>query len=161
MTSKKQAPKLYLLILTLQSFFMICVAAGPFVDGQLDFGLLPFAWHKTIGFVLNLAGFFFVAAAVLAMKTSFTIFVKPRQQGELVQSGVFSLCRNPVYFGGLLMCFGWSISFQSNVSLISALILVPVLFWKVSYEEVELQNLYGEAYSQYKSRTKKLVPFLF
>ncbi|MCC2679899.1 MAG: hypothetical protein K0R29_2475 [Pseudobdellovibrio sp.] len=155
-----EAPRLYLLILALQTVLMLTVAVGPFFDGSFQFSLIPFEWHKTFGFLLNLSGFLTVTAAVAAMRGSFTIFVKPREEGKLIQSGAFKLCRNPIYFGGLLMCFGWSISFQSMLSLICSALLVPVLLWKVSYEEIELLALYGEEYTRYKSATKRLIPFV-
>lgn len=157
----KNPPKLYLVILGLQSIFMFATAVGPFIDGRFDLSLVPFEWYKTVGFLLNFSGFLFVIAAVATMRGSFTIFVKPRKEGELVQSGVFALCRNPIYFGGLLMCFGWSVSFQSHISLVASLVLIPILLWKVSYEEVELLSLYGDSYKNYKASTKKLVPFVF
>jgi len=49
----KKAPKLYLLILALQTILMLTVATGPFFDGTFQFSLVPFEWHKTIGFLLN------------------------------------------------------------------------------------------------------------
>ncbi len=141
---------------------MLLVAFGPLVDGSgFDFNLLPFAWHKTVGFVLNFSGFSLAIFAVKQMRKSFTVFVNPSDSGSLVKSGVFSLCRNPIYFAGILMCFGWSISFQSPLSLFSSVFLIFILLWKVSYEEVELLKKFGEEYRLYKESTPKLIPFIF
>lgn len=151
---------LYRIILALQGMCMLGVAFGPFVDGLFDFSFLPFAWYKVIGFALNVSGFTFLLAALRTMHGSFTITVKPKESGDLVTHGVFGVCRNPIYFGGILMSFGWSISFASKLSLATSALLILVLFWKISYEEVELANKFGEKYRAYRESTAKLIPFL-
>lgn len=141
---------------------MLLVAFGPLIDASgFDFNLLPFAWHKTIGFMLNFSGFIFALLALKEMRKSFTVFVNPNESGSLVKTGVFSLCRNPIYFAGILMCFGWSISFKSPLSLYSSIFLIFILLWKVSYEEVELSKKFGDDYLRYKESTSKLIPFIF
>ena len=71
--------------------------------------------------------------------------------GELVKNGPFSLLRNPLYFGNLLLSLG--------LSLMSGIIWMPlvvlVIFYGqyipiVAWEEKKLLRIFGERYLQYQ-----------
>jgi protein-S-isoprenylcysteine O-methyltransferase Ste14 len=150
-----------LLVLIFQGIFMILVALGPLLEGRaFDFSMFPLEPHKCFGLALNLLGTLICYLAVTEMKRSFAITAAPAANGQLVTSGVFRLCRNPIYFGGMLLCIGWSLSFWSWASAISTLCLFLVLIYKISLEEAFLELRFGAEYDVYRSNVRRLIPFV-
>lgn len=78
----------------------------------------------------------------------------------LVVRGPQRYTRNPLYFGVVLMVFGWAVFAASPFLLVATavflgwfgLILIP-------YEERELRALFGEEWARYAAETPMLVPF--
>lgn len=75
---------------------------------------------------------------------------------ELVTTGVFAHCRNPLYIGNILIVVGLGIA--SN-SLIFMAVFTPLflLFWQaiVLAEENYLRDKFGEEYNQYCERVSR------
>lgn len=70
--------------------------------------------------------------------------------GELVKSGPFSLLRNPLYFGNLVLSLGLSI--MPAVTWLP--LVVVVVFYAqyipiVKWEEMKLRRIFGEKYAAY------------
>jgi protein-S-isoprenylcysteine O-methyltransferase Ste14 len=80
---------------------------------------------------------------------------------DLVTTGIFSHCRNPLYFGNILILAGLGIA--SN-SIIFNCIATPLFlfFWQsiVYAEENYLANKFGTQYQQYCSRVNRWLPNL-
>jgi protein-S-isoprenylcysteine O-methyltransferase Ste14 len=84
----------------------------------------------------------------------------PREDGELVRSGVYAIVRHPLYSGLIFAAFNWAI-FQLSLShLIATAILFIFLDAKARREEAWLSEKYPE-YLEYKQRVKKLLPGLY
>ncbi len=78
---------------------------------------------------------------------------------DLVTTGIFSHCRNPLYVGNILILVGLGVA--SN-SLIFMAIATPLFlfFYQaiVRAEENFLRNKFGEAFNEYCSRVNRWVP---
>jgi len=78
---------------------------------------------------------------------------------DLITSGIFSHCRNPLYVGNILMLFG--VGVLSN-SLIYVCIIMPLFFFIyqaiVLAEENFLRGKFGEAFDQYCSHVNRWIP---
>jgi protein-S-isoprenylcysteine O-methyltransferase Ste14 len=82
--------------------------------------------------------------------------MKPDSASSLVVSGIYTLTRNPMYLGFLLVLLGWA-SYLSN--LLSFLFL-PAFIWymdrfQIYPEERALASLFGEEFASYKSRVRR------
>lgn len=80
---------------------------------------------------------------------------------ELVTSGIFAHCRNPLYVGNILILVGLGIA--SNSVLFNCLATPLFLFfWQaiVLAEENYLRNKFGEAYNDYSRRVNRWIPKL-
>lgn len=114
---------------------------------------------KFSGLGLAVAGsvLFVWARRTLGASYSGHIMVGKRQ--ELVQSGPYRFIRHPAYAGYLLMALGISVGYSSLIGLISVLVLLlPSLVYRIKVEEKLLGERFGEAYQQYASQVKRLIP---
>ena len=80
--------------------------------------------------------------------------------GTLVESGIFSVVRHPIYSGLSLAAFGWSLIWNSIAALVATLLLLSFFDIKARREERCLEEKFP-GYSAYKSRVKKLIPFVY
>lgn len=144
------------IVLFLQFVLMIGIALGPVINsGHFDFTFFPLMFHKTLGLFLSMFGTVVVFKAKCDMAYAFKIHPRPKGEGFLVTSGLFSKSRNPIYLGGILMCIGWSVSMFSLVSFLLSLILIIVLSYKIRIEERYLENIFSEEYLAYKNKTPR------
>jgi protein-S-isoprenylcysteine O-methyltransferase Ste14 len=82
--------------------------------------------------------------------------MKPESSSALVDWGVYTITRNPMYLGGLAMLTGWAI-FLSNVL---AFVFLPlyVLYinrFQIAPEERTLTSLFGQEYIAYQGRVRR------
>ncbi len=110
------------------------------------------------GWVLIAVSLFFsLPALVRFVKTKNTLItIKPAE--SLQTSGIYSLTRNPMYLGLLLL--------YSGLALISGnwwtLIMIPVLvfimtIYVIKKEEGYLERTFGQVYSDYKMKTRRWI----
>src|SRR6266849_2175743 len=63
-----------------------------------------------LGLVVALLGVLMAVLGSLSLGSSLTIFPRPREDGSLVQNGLYGLVRHPIYSGVLRAALGLSIS---------------------------------------------------
>ena len=114
------------------------------------------------GVALMAAGLVLAAAGVqaLASHDAFTTLPRPRDGARLVQDGVFRLVRNPVYGGVLITALGWAILRGSAAALAGVAVLFLVFDLKRRREEAWLVERFPE-YAAYRSRTRRLIPWIY
>ena len=107
--------------------------------------IIPF-WLRIIGLVLFIIGIFLFVYTIIKLKTV------ENYKGELVQDGLFSITRHPMYLGFIFWLVGYSVFQQSKYTLITLVIWISnVLFWRY-IEEKQLGRKYPE-YKEYKKKT--------
>jgi protein-S-isoprenylcysteine O-methyltransferase Ste14 len=75
--------------------------------------------------------------------------------------GIYRLIRHPSYVGLLVNSLGWALTFRSGVGvLLAAIMIVPVLA-RIRSEEALLLTHFGAEYDSYRSRTARLVPWVY
>ena len=78
----------------------------------------------------------------------------------LVVAGPQRYTRNPLYFGVVLVAFGWGLLGGATYVLLgSALLFAWFRLVLVPFEERELAALFGEQYERYRDEVPMLVPF--
>ncbi len=124
---------------------------GFFRESLVVTSLSPW-WFYGTGIALLLFGipFWFIAAVTLR---------RAYDAEELCTTGVFSLCRNPIYAAWILFLLpGGLLFFRAPL-----LFLIPLLFYGVlrqvfPKEDAWLEKKYGEAYRLYRERVPFLLP---
>ena len=140
-----------------QAALMLAAVAAPKLDGRSISGA---GITDAAGGLLCLVGLGFVALGSMALGRNLSPFPKPKDNGTLVESGIFSIVRHPIYSGFSLFAFGWSLVWNSIATLIAALVLLAFFDIKARREERWLEEKFA-GYAAYKSRVKKLIPFVY
>lgn len=119
-----------------------------------DVRMLPTTLSSVIfwvGFVVSLSGWIMRSSALFTAQSNFTHLVMPakRASHELVQEGVYRLCRHPGYLGW----FMWSVSTQIVLGNPVCMLLYALVAWRffagrIPVEEQLLVRFFGDEYLQ-------------
>ena len=125
-----------------------------------------FGWSHA-NFAISLAGDAMIAIGFLIVfltfrENSFTAGTIEIAEGQqVITSGPYAIIRHPMYAGALVMMMGIPLALGSWFGLIPAVLLVPVLVWRLMREETFLvAHLAG--YGEYRNHVRcRLVPMLW
>ncbi len=109
-----------------------------------------------LGFAVGLG---FTIYAQLAMGRSWRIGVREGERTELVTSGPFRWCRNPVFTGMLVTVSALAI-WVPAIAVPAGVILLALELQVRVVEEPNLLHVHGDAYRGYASRTGRFLPGL-
>lgn len=98
--------------------------------------------------------------AAIALGPNLTPMPKPKRNGELIQTGIYKVVRHPIYFGVIVLSFGWAATLQSWYTLAVAVVLLIFFDLKSRKEEEWLLEKFPE-YKAYQQNTKKLIPLIY
>lgn len=125
---------------------LVCISAGC--------APLP-APLRILGLLLAIAGDAAFTLAVWTMRDSWRAGIAPDDRTEFVQSGIYSISRNPaflgfdlVYAGILLMHFHW-------ILLLLTLGAMVMLHLQILQEEAFLPSVFGQPYRDYCRRVRR------
>ena len=118
--------------------------------------------NNSIPFViLEFLGFFLVIVGVLGRIWS-SLYIEGNKTNSLVTNGIYSICRNPLYFFSFLLLLGYCLLIKSFiVSFMAMLMLIIVYPRTIKYEEEKLLKIHGDDYLNYFNNTPKFIPNLF
>ena len=78
---------------------------------------------------------------------------------KLVTSGIYSICRNPMYFGNLLILLGIGIFANSALFVFLTVPIFMFLYAAIILAEQSfLENKFGEEYNLYKKNVNAIIP---
>lgn len=103
-------------------------------------------------------GLILAALAVYEMRRSRTTVIPHQNAAALVQSGIFSRTRNPIYLGDLLILAGLILRFDAILSLV----LLPVFLWVIERrfvipEEDRLRRKFRADFARYCQKTRRWI----
>jgi protein-S-isoprenylcysteine O-methyltransferase Ste14 len=113
-----------------------------------------------ISVIFLLFGLGIFSAAVQSFKKHKTTInpLSPDKASSLINSGIFSYSRNPMYLGMLLILL--SVSFKFNISgglFISFLFKIYITRFQIIPEEKAMAKLFGEEFITYKNQTRRWI----
>jgi protein-S-isoprenylcysteine O-methyltransferase Ste14 len=116
-------------------------------------------WCVPIGVIVGLAGGAIGLAGVRGLGENLTPFPKPKEDATLIQSGIYSLVRHPIYAGLFVAACGFGLARRSIPSLILSLILALFFDQKARREERWLIAKFPE-YQSYQTKVRgRILPF--
>jgi protein-S-isoprenylcysteine O-methyltransferase Ste14 len=107
------------------------------------------------GGVLALAGL-----AGLQGGDALTAVPHPRDEARLVERGAYGLVRHPIYGGLVIAAAGWALARGSIAALAGAAALLVFFDLKRRREEAWLEERFAD-YAAYRTRTRRLIPWLW
>ncbi|WP_164730674.1 methyltransferase family protein [Pelagibacterium montanilacus] len=138
----------------------VALIAAIALERVLPLAFLPVphiaSWPSWLGVVMVLTGLAFALSAVSAFNDAGTPPEPHKMSVALVTAPPFTMTRNPIYLGFILMVAGISLAFALEWGLIS----IPLLWlaldrFVVAREEVYLRGRFGEAYEAYCKSTRR------
>ncbi|MGC9969229.1 MAG: isoprenylcysteine carboxylmethyltransferase family protein [Bryobacteraceae bacterium] len=111
---------------------------------------LPWTTSRVFGAVLAIPALSLWLLARIQLGRSFAVRAQAR---ELVTHGLYSKIRNPIYFFGSLFIAGLILVIGKPIWLLILVVLVPVQAIRARKEARVLEEKFGDAYREYRSRT--------
>ena len=111
-----------------------------------------------VGVLLVWAGVLLAIWAKFAIGRGFTVSFAIKEGHALVTSGPYAIVRHPIYTGILAVALGGALVLDSLLTLGFALLLVMPLWFHTAIEEPLLEQHFGDAWREYRSRVPRLVP---
>lgn len=122
---------------------------------------LPVKWgFSGVAALMGLVAVVFIGKGLLDLGQSLTPLPYPREDGQLVTSGIYSVVRHPLYSGLCLAMGAWVLATLSWPHLLWGAIVVAILLRKAHLEEQWLERKYPE-YPDYRRQVKQLIPWIW
>lgn len=137
----------------LASFVALAWGQARYLPMGLDFG--P-TWADLLGGLLVGGGVVLMVLAVTEMRRQKTTLMPHETPSRLVQSGIFTRSRNPIYLGDILVLAGLILYFDA----VLALPLVPVLTWVLEKrfiigEENRMRLAFRSDWARYEQKVRR------
>ena len=144
----------------LQLNFFALILFGPRTAFGLYWPASMTAASMAVGGALFALGCVVSSIAVFHLGSNLTPLPHPKDDATLVLTGLYRLVRHPIYFGVILMAFGWALFVQGWLTLAYAVVLAVFFDIKTRREEVWLARRFPQ-YAEYRTRVRKLIPFIY
>jgi protein-S-isoprenylcysteine O-methyltransferase Ste14 len=118
-------------------------------------------YWKISGLLLCATGLVFAIMARIRLGENWSGRITIKENHELIQTGPYAITRNPIYSGFLLAFAGCSMSLGLLKGYLGIFFLIACILIKVSKEEAYMQEVFGEKYSAYKAKVKRLIPIIY
>ncbi len=117
--------------------------------------------YSWIGLVMTITGFAFAIWARVKLGRNWSGTVTVKQDHELIRTGPYALVRHPIYSGITFAVIGTVIFIGEVRGLVWIAAVVAGLILKLRTEEKFMTEQFGSVYTDYRQKTKALVPFVW
>lgn len=121
----------------------------------VDMQLIDSPAARVLGALLVILGFTIFAWAFYSFGNSWRVGFDTKTPGALVTSGIFALSRNPIYLFLDLWFIGIFLINGTLVFFVFSLLALFHMHYQILREEEFLNELYGQPYNDYRSRTAR------
>jgi len=114
-----------------------------------------------LGFIMVLSGALLSFYGKIQMRESWSAYTKPNEKIVIIDKGLYSIVRHPIYLFSIIMTVGTFLVFPFFWNMICAIMMIILYILKMKFEEKMLINLFPQ-YKNYIKRVKyRLIPFLY
>lgn len=111
-----------------------------------------------LGGLLVGGGFLLIALAFMEFRKHRTTIIPHETPARLIQSGIFSRTRNPIYLGDVMLLSGFILSWDAVLSLP----LIPIFAWIlekrfIEPEEDRLRRTFRMDFARYAEKTRRWI----
>ncbi len=132
----------------------------PYLDGR-DLWTLHEPTIPYIGLALFVFGGILRLAPVFALGRRFSGLVAIQEGHRLKTDGLYRFIRHPSYLGLLVSSTGLVLIFRCWIGLFIVAGFLTILLARIKAEEALLASTFGAEYETYRSRTWRLVPWMY
>ena len=121
---------------------------------------LRFEMPELIQFILLpfiVAGIAIILISFFQLNKNLSPFPSPKENSELITTGLFSKIRHPIYSGILLLAFSFALYQNSGFKILISFFLLILFYFKTGYEE-KLLSLKFPEYKNHKMNTGRFFP---
>ena len=157
----KEKPKTYLqtLPMILSSMTLLALILGVFQVGTLEYEN-QYENTRIYGLVVYILFSWIQIWAYKTLGSNYSQEILIFKEHKLVTGGPFKFVRHPQYVSQILLDLGGGIATLSYIVIILALIEIPFIIIRASFEEKLLSKNFKESFSDYKKRSGFMVPFI-
>lgn len=124
--------------------------------------LVAYEGLRFIGFAIMAVGMAVRWHAIQTLGRFFSVHVELHAEHRLVESGLYRYVRHPSYTGILITLLGLGIALGNALSVLLAVLPMSIAIqYRIRIEEQALTEAFGEAYTAYCKRTKRLLPWMY
>jgi len=136
-------------------FVMLAWVQAQFYPMGLGFGG---AWADFAGGLLVGGGLVLMALAFAEFRKHRTTLIPHNTPSALVQSGIFTRTRNPIYLGDALVLAGLILRFDA----VLALPLIPIFVWVIERrfilpEEARMRREFKAVFAKYERKVRRWI----
>lgn len=124
----------------------------------LDFDFQLSVYVKYISLIIASVGLLIVFIAIIQLNKNLTPFPTPKENGTLIQTGLYKFVRHPVYSGIIITAIGFGCYNGSLFKTAIGFALWLLFYFKSGYEEALLKRHFKD-YAEYQKSTYRLFPF--
>jgi protein-S-isoprenylcysteine O-methyltransferase Ste14 len=110
--------------------------------------------------IFSILAIVFLSRSLLDLGQNLTPLPHPRDEGQLVKTGIYGLVRHPMYSGVIYLALAYASWQMSWVHMIDSIVLFVFFDAKSRKEEVWLTEKFSD-YSNYSTSVKKLIPRIY
>ncbi len=156
--SHEKEPAQKIIVLFIFAAFVTLIVLPP-LDYRL--GWSPVPWYVSVIGVALVALSFYFFYLVSKINTYAAANVRVEKGQRVVDTGVYSLVRHPMYFGTLFLIVGTPLALGSWWTLLLTPVFLLLLYFRIASEEkVLMRDLAG--YAEYQRKVRyRLIPFIW
>jgi protein-S-isoprenylcysteine O-methyltransferase Ste14 len=156
-SQEKELAQKIIVVFMLAAFGALMIL--PLLDYRFGWSSVP--WYVSIIGDLLVALSFYVFYLVSKVNTYAAANVRVEEGQKVIEHGVYSLVRHPMYFGALFLIVGTPLALGSWLTLFLIPVFLLTLYFRITGEEqVLIRDLPG--YVEYRKKVKHgLVPFIW
>ncbi len=112
---------------------------------------------KIVGLVLMLFALIWTATSQMQMGQSWRIGIDTENKTELVEKGLFTISRNPIFFGMRMALLGFFLTLPNAFTLLAVVLADVLMQIQVRLEEEFLRSSHGESYENYCRKVRRWI----
>lgn len=112
---------------------------------------------KYTGLIMLFISLFWTVIAQAHMKNSWRIGIDLDTKTELITGGLFSISRNPIFFGMILSLAGLFLITPNALTVLFLIVGYMLIQIQIRLEEEFLEKEHGQDYLYYKQRVRRLI----
>lgn len=122
----------------------------------------PVVWLESAatqiaGLVVMTAGIVWTALAQFHMGNAWRIGIDAENKTELIERGLFSISRNPIFLGNRVTLLGFFLAMPNAVTLVAAVMADVLIQVQVRLEEEFLTGAHGDRYREFCGRVRRWI----